>query len=1110
MKTDPSIDSTFMLDKKELSLTMDDFRTIFHLPQATDNNHDSFVPPPSFLDMVPFYKNELGFTMELKTSSSFKTTGLLQPWQTLCKIFSKCLTTRVTGWDQPPLQIIKGMKTQRQSWNEDSRLDDLRRNEAHRALSDVCGVIIMAQQQHTVDVHPDELCPPNKRYDLMDANKKIDFEQVQYGSKYRLTFMLDKKELSLTLDDFRTIFHLPQAIDNNHDSFVPAPSFLDMVPFYKNELGFTMELKTSSSFKTTGLLQPWQTFMQKFSNAYNTLTDGINHRADNANEYCFINNIHVDYAELLWEGLHYSLHHPTSSIPYPRFTKIIISHYMTSFPEISRRARDRYHNLKDDDIMKNIFNSGRYKDKVGMKIPSWMILEEMKHTEHYRMYAKVFGIDVPPTQSQPTESTQGTHRTPRAPRRSTRLTPPAPVPTVDKADEMILQDTLQVSLAEYKSREEQEARENVELVNKHLASVEIEKMMEGPENVIDDSLIPRNDDQNIPGTRLEPRSDKESSEVEITNNEEQREKWKIVKESRSTPFPTPIRSPRIYTNLVPSDTEKLQELTVTDTTLTPSSSSLNTKLSIANQLLSLFKAKPARFKCYKSFFQELQGRYGYLFEHLRAKFLSRKSFDTLADHLQEVMVESLPTMVDKHIKEQVEKQVPEQVKVQVPVYVAKGLLLERQQNKEETDKMIAKAMLQERGKLQAEISSQIQQAIDINIPSLVDASVRSYMSGHILHVHPAQPQTSSVPEQQYQLYLSMKADPQLQQQDIAIWLALQMKFETFQVPQTTCRTSVVRPRDQDDPHDDAHPEGENSAKRQKTSEYEAYVTGESSGQVNEKEQGQSFSRNQEQTDDYDFWTESYASDDDEVPMKQVSQDIMEEVSLTINEAELKKIADEMLRQRCTSGDEHQYHIDQMKNFLKSDIVWESRKEILASPHLRKTTPLVQSCQRDPEAPALSLINQDLLYLKKGNSGPEKIVLSLHKFPAIIFNDVDIEERTSRWVNKCVKKFNPYARYGVEHWKNPHAKIFYIKRQKEPGKPKKVVYSNLKIIQVIKTYWELGFEHKFITKIVARRANECIVSITESDYNNLNKNDIEDMYLLIMNGKVPDYAETGLL
>ncbi|GKA08822.1 hypothetical protein Tco_0688153 [Tanacetum coccineum] len=551
---------------------------------------------------------------------------------------------------------------------------------------------------------------------------------------------------------------------------------------------------------------------------------------------------------------------------------------MTIFPKISRRARDMYHNLQDDDIMKNIFNSGRHKDKVGMQIPDWMIIEEMKHTEHYRMYAEVFGLDVPLNQSQPTEFTQGTHRTPSAPRsptpkkdtaessalkqstvirfclherRSTSLTPPAPVLTVDKADEMILQDTLQVSLAEHKSREEQETRENVELVNKYLASEEIKKMMEGSENVIDDSLPPKNDEPHIPGTRLEPRSDKESPEVESTNDEEveitnvvipvnvneeedeitdevyelkRREKGKIVEESRSTPFPTPIRSPKTHTNLVSSDTEKLQELTVTDTQTTSSSRSQHTKLSKANHLLSLFKAKPARFKRYKNFFQELQGRYTYLFEHLKERFLSRKSFDTLADHLQEVMVESLPTIVDTHIKERVKKQVPGQVRDQVPVYVAEGLIMERQKTKKEMERMIIKAILQERGNIQAEISSQIQKAIDNHILSQVDASVRSYMSGHILHVHPAQSQTLSIPEQQYQLYLSMKNDPQLQQQDIAIWLALQMKFKNLQVPQTTCRPSVVRPRDQDDPHDDAHPEGKNSAKRQKTYEYEAYVS----------------------------------------------------------------------------------------------------------------------------------------------------------------------------------------------------------------------------------------------------------------------------------------------
>ncbi|GJZ83508.1 retrovirus-related pol polyprotein from transposon TNT 1-94 [Tanacetum coccineum] len=223
-------------------------------------------------------------------------------------------------------------------------------------------VIIMAQQQHAADVHPDELCPPNKRYDLMDANKKVDLEHFWHtlkedGSKYQLRFMMDKKELTLTLDDFRQIFHLPQATANNHNSFVPPPSFSDMVPFYKQ-------------------------IMQML--------------------YCFVNNIHVDYAELLWEGLYYLLHHPTSSIPYLRFTKIIVSNYMTIFSEISRRPRDMYHNFQDDDIMKNIFNSRRHKNKVRMQILAWMITDEKQQTEHYRMYAEVFGIDVPLTQSQPT------------------------------------------------------------------------------------------------------------------------------------------------------------------------------------------------------------------------------------------------------------------------------------------------------------------------------------------------------------------------------------------------------------------------------------------------------------------------------------------------------------------------------------------------------------------------------------------------------------------------------------------------------------------------------------------------------------------------------------
>ncbi|GJW59617.1 hypothetical protein Tco_0108952 [Tanacetum coccineum] len=171
-------------------------------------------------------------------------------------------------------------------------------------------------------------------------------------------------------------------------------------------------------------------------------------------------------------------------------------------------------------------------------------------------------------------------------------------------------------------------------------------------------------------------------------------------------------------------------------------------------------------------------------------------------------------------------------------------------------------------------------------------------------------------------------------------------------------------------------------------------------------------------------------DDDVILNEKVSQELVDEMLQTVNEAKLHKVVDEMLRQQRTSGDEYQYHIDQMQNFLKSDIIWESKKEIIVPPYQPKPIPI------------------------KGNTGPENITLSLQKFPAIRFHDNDIEERISRW--------------------------------------------------------ELGHEYKFLTEIVARRANGCIVSITKSDYKNLNKKDIEDMYLLVINHKVDDYVKTGLL
>nr|GEU85882.1 hypothetical protein [Tanacetum cinerariifolium] len=185
------------------------------------------------------------------------------------------------------------------------------------------------------------------------------------------------------------------------------------------------------------------------------------------------------------------------------FTKLIVSHYMTIFLEISRRARDRYHNLEDDVMIKSIFSLGKSKNVVGMKIPDWFITEEMKLMENYWLYPEVFGVDVPITQPWPIESTQGTHRITSAPR--------TPNPKIAEGESS--------APRREKRRKELKAKQNVEKVKENLMAKEIEKLVEGSENVeenveVASSPLRNDDNQTNLDTRLEPRSDKESPEVE--------------------------------------------------------------------------------------------------------------------------------------------------------------------------------------------------------------------------------------------------------------------------------------------------------------------------------------------------------------------------------------------------------------------------------------------------------------------------------------------------------------------------------------------------------------------------------------------------------------------
>ncbi|GJV07550.1 hypothetical protein Tco_1345206 [Tanacetum coccineum] len=207
-----------------------------------------------------------------------------------------------------------------------------------------------------------------------------------------------------------------------------------------------------------------------------------------------------------------------------------------------------------------------------------------------------------------------------------------PIPNAAEVDDITLRDTIQLT-------------------------EDIEKMVEGMESEdsdkVDNSIL---NSHNDPVTRLDLRSYKESLKVKIPAAVQPVNVMEEEEESAGDDYGL-----------------RKRKLTVNDPTPSSSTPSLSSsKLSATQRLLFLIKPNTGCFKRYKSFFDELQGRYGYLFGHLKTRFLARKKFNVLAQYLQEDMEESLPNMVDDRVKEL--------TKTQVPIYVAEGLIMERKQN----------------------------------------------------------------------------------------------------------------------------------------------------------------------------------------------------------------------------------------------------------------------------------------------------------------------------------------------------------------------------------------------------------------------------------------------
>ncbi|GKC76598.1 hypothetical protein Tco_1127372, partial [Tanacetum coccineum] len=94
----------FMLDTQQITYIVDMFRSTMHLPVETPQN--PFVKPAN-IQTIEAFMNRVRYQGVVDKVSAFYTKYLGQPWQTMFKVFNRCLTTRTSSHDQTKINIIQ-------------------------------------------------------------------------------------------------------------------------------------------------------------------------------------------------------------------------------------------------------------------------------------------------------------------------------------------------------------------------------------------------------------------------------------------------------------------------------------------------------------------------------------------------------------------------------------------------------------------------------------------------------------------------------------------------------------------------------------------------------------------------------------------------------------------------------------------------------------------------------------------------------------------------------------------------------------------------------------------------------------------------------------------
>nr|GEV95061.1 uncharacterized mitochondrial protein AtMg00810-like [Tanacetum cinerariifolium] len=143
---------------------------------------------------------------------------------------------------------------------------------------------------------------------------------------------------------------------------------------------------------------------------------------------------HTNYAFLIWEDFVYQVEHnnqkKSNEMYYPRFTKVIIHHFMTKKPSIHRRNKVNWHYVRDDILFSTIKVVSRHQNtqQYGAILPIELTTEDIRNTKAYKEYYACATREAAPKPKASTKRKRGGSDSSTTP--PTAVASPRPITTV--------------------------------------------------------------------------------------------------------------------------------------------------------------------------------------------------------------------------------------------------------------------------------------------------------------------------------------------------------------------------------------------------------------------------------------------------------------------------------------------------------------------------------------------------------------------------------------------------------------------------------------------------------------------------------------------------------